>query len=129
MTGNGRPAEAAVRTLDESEVSVPRLTPLERYLLSKVPAGQEIPLYGSPEFDACDDVTLRAASVIRAAAAWRDHCSPERIAADLRRQLADEDAATWARIRSTSADVCEARDWRAASLRPSFRELQERRAS
>ena len=129
MTGNGRPAEATVRTLDEPEATVPRLTPLERDLIGRVPAGQEIPLYGSPEFDATDDATLRAASAFRAAAAWRLYRSPDVVAADLRRQLAEEDEATWRRIRSVSADVCEARDWRAASLRPSFRELQERRAS
>ena len=100
-------------------------------IISEARAAGPLARYGTPAFHA-DVRTCPAralASVLVFAEAWRDHCSPERVAEDMRRQLADEDAATWQRIRSTSADVCEARDWRVASLRPSFRELQERRAS
>lgn len=106
-----------------------QLTPLERQLLSKVPPGAEVPLYGSPEFDACDDVTIRAASVVRAAAAWRLHCSPEQVADDLLEQMAEQEREIQRRVREASWDVAGAADWVALAARPSFAELQRRRAS
>lgn len=104
------------------------LTPLARRLLGRVPAGQPIPAYGSPDWDALPDQDpRRAASIIRAAEAWRDHLSPERVAEDLRRQLADEDQAVRRRIRETSWDVAAAADWEQLSRTPTFAELCDRR--
>lgn len=105
------------------------LTPLERALLAKVPPGATVPLYGSPEFDASDDVVVRAASVIRAAAAWRDHCSPAQVALDLLEELERQERELARRVREGSWDVAGQRDWVAAAGSPSFVELQQRRAS
>jgi hypothetical protein len=106
------------------------LTALARHLLARVPAGVVTPRYGSSEWDELPDQDpRRAASIVIAAEAWRDHCSPSRVAEDMRRQLAEEDTAAWRRIREASWDVSAARDWRALSQQATFAELQQRRAS
>jgi len=111
-------------------VSGEHLTPLARRILSRVPTGTTVPRYGSTEWDDLPDQDpCRAAAVMIAAEAWREHCSPAQVALDLCRQLAEENAAVWRRMRETSWDVSAADDWAAASRRPTYAELQERRAS
>lgn len=103
-----------------------RLTPLARSVLAR--AARPIPRYGSPEWDALPDGDLRrVAAVLVAAECWRDHCSPERVAADVAAQLEADDRLVHARLRATSEDV-------RAGLPPGWvdslthRELLERRA-
>jgi len=106
------------------------VTPLARHLLGRVPVGADIPSYGSWAWSVLPDQDpRRAASVIVAAECWRDHRSPQRVAADLRRQLAEEDAAVWRRIRETSWDVSAAADWDEQSRKLPYAELEARRAS
>jgi len=52
---------------------------------------------------------------------------PDVIEEDLRRQLAEEDAAVLRRIREASYDVAAAADWAAVASRPTHAELTERR--
>jgi len=67
-----------------------------------------VPPYGSPKWDAlADDEPAKYAALVRGAEAWRQHCSPEQVAADLRRELADVDRQTHERLRATSNDVSE----------------------
>lgn len=99
-------------------------------------AGRPIPRFGSPEWHALprhDD--RREAAVWIAAEMWRDHCSPERIAEELRRELAFlrrlVDQEILRAHRQTSADVRHALratlgpDWWKA---PSYAELQRRQS-
>lgn len=104
------------------------LTPLARHLLSRVPAGVDVPRYGSTEWDELDEQDpRRAAAVITAAEAWRRHCSPEQVAEDLRQQLVDEEEAVWRRIRELSWDLSASGDWEAIARRPTYAELCDRR--
>lgn len=85
-----------------------------------------IPQYGSAEWAALParDPRLWAAA-IAAAEAWRDYCSPERIALDL---AAEQDAFT-RRMKAASVDVSMAADWAAIASQPTHAELVRRRAS
>lgn len=65
-------------------------TALTRDVLAR--AGRPIPRFGSPEWDALPEQDLRrVAAVLIAAEAWRDHCSPDRVAEDLEDQLDADD--------------------------------------
>lgn len=130
---DGRPRHRTGPNVDTTTAILeqePDITPLARHLLRRVPAGADIPSYGSWAWSILPDQDpRRAASVIVAAECWRDHRSPQRVAVDLRGQLAEEDAAVWRRIRETSWDVSAAADWGRASSRPTWAELESRRAS
>ncbi|MDQ1626408.1 MAG: hypothetical protein QOI54_152 [Actinomycetota bacterium] len=90
----------------------------------------DLPRYGSRQWEALQPGDQRRwAAVIVAAEAWRDHCSPERVAGDLRQQMADEDAALYRRVREASWDVAGARDWAALAKSPTHAELVARRSS
>jgi hypothetical protein len=69
----------------------------------------------------------RNAAVYLAAECWRDHCSVERVAADLLVDLAATEACILRRMKYGSWDISAAADWRAEAGRPSFAELQHRR--
>lgn len=115
-------------TADDATPHALPLTPLARSVLARVAAGLAVPTYGSADFDSlADQDPRRAAAVIIAAECWRDHCSPGRVAADLRRQLLEEEAAVWRRIRETSWDVSASTDWVAQSRRLTWDELCDRR--
>jgi len=130
---DGRPRHRTGPNVDTTTTPIVEqhsdITPLARHLLGRVPAGADIPSYGSWAWSVLPDQDpRRAASVIVAAECWRDHGSPQRVAVDLRRQLAEEDAAVWRRIRESSWDVSAAADWCAASSRRTWAELEARRA-
>jgi len=136
MPGNddGRPRHRTGPNVDMTTTPIveqePDITPLARHLLGRVPAGADIPSYGSWAWSVLPDQDpRRAASVIVAAECWRDHRSPQRVAVDLRLQLAEEDAAVWRRIRETSWDVSVAADWVALAASPTYAELRKRRAA
>lgn len=100
------------------------LTPLERHLLDRVPAGQIVPAYDSPAFhDLPAQDPRRAASIITAARFWRLHHDPDVIAAELRFELAQDSLA----FRQASWDVSAAADWAAIARSPAYAELCDRR--
>lgn len=106
------------------------ITPLARLLIGRVADRFVIPIqrYGSPEYDALSDQDpRRAASVVVAAEAWRDHCSPERVAEDLLAEMAYVDLEIARRVRESSWDVADAVDWAAVFRRPTFADLCDRR--
>lgn len=81
-----------------------KVTALAADILAR--AARPIPRYGSTEWMGLPENDLRrVASVIVAAEAWRDHCSPETVAFDLMGQVREENALVLARIRETSEDV------------------------
>ena len=82
------------------------LTPLARQLIGRLPHGAQIPHYGSTTWNMlADQDPRRAAAIMVAAEAWRDHCSPERVAADLLAEMAERDDDIARRLRETSWDV------------------------
>lgn len=84
----------------------PTITPLARLLLSRVPPGQACPRYGTAEWDALPEQDpRRAAPIMRAAEAWRRHCSPAQVAADLLAEMVGRDDDLNRRLRETSWDV------------------------
>jgi hypothetical protein len=84
----------------------------------------EIPVYGSPEWEALPPADPRKfAAVVRAAECWRLDGEPDAV----RRRLADDDLLVRARVRLASYDVADATDWTDAAGRPSWAELQRRR--
>lgn len=88
------------------------MTPEARRILDRVPTGSTLPRYGSPLWDALPDHDpRRAAAVMIAAECWRDHCSPERVAEDLRIEMQDRDDELRRRARAASDDVWNSRDW------------------
>ena len=104
------------------------LTPLARYILDRTPG--PVPRYGSPEWAALPEHDLRrVAAVVLAAECWRDHCSPERIAADLTAAMVEQECEIRRRVRESSWDVADGRDWAALSRVPTHAELVQRRAS
>ena len=87
-----------------------------------------LPLYGSADWAALrENDPRRVAAAVAAAEAWREYTSTERVAADLRRQLDDEDMAVLARLRQASWDVSASRDWVVEAARPTYDELRRRR--
>jgi hypothetical protein len=104
------------------------ITPLAARLIGRVADRGTIPKYGSSEWDALPDQDpRRAAAVVVAAEAWRDHCSPERVAADMLAEMVHVDLEIARRVREASWDVSAARDWAALAQSPTFAELCERR--
>ncbi len=82
------------------------MTPLARLLIDRVADRSSTPRYGSPAWDALPDQDpRRAASITVAAEAWRRHCSPEQVAADLLAEMAHSDLDMARRIRETAWDV------------------------
>jgi hypothetical protein len=69
------------------------------------------------------------ASLLRAALVQLRSKQADVIEADLRRDLAADDLLVLARVRLASYDVSDACDWQAASRRPTWAELERRRAS
>ena len=105
-----------------------RLTPLARRILSRVPAGTTVPRYGSGEWDDLPDQDpSRAAAVIIAAEAWRDHLSPGQVAMDVLSDIIAAELELQRRVREASWDVCGALDWSALAASPTYAQLQERR--
>jgi hypothetical protein len=92
--------------------------------------GEPVPRYGHPGWRALPwrDRRKWAAALI-AAECWRDHCSAERVAADLRASMAAEDRAVLSRLRRTSAEVREALNASSSGWArgPSHAELVRRR--
>lgn len=87
-----------------------------------------VPLYGSAEWQAlAEDDPRWMAAVARAAEASRDHRSLERVEADLREALAQENASIRARMREASWDVSRARDWSRVASEPTREEILARR--
>lgn len=121
----------ASRNVDPALPGAPALpmTGLARRILNRCP--RPLPRYGSDEWAALPKDDLRRfGSVLLAAECWRDHCSPQRIAADLIEGFRSEDRAVLARLRGASADV---RNALAETLpgwvgSPSHAELARRRA-
>lgn len=104
------------------------LTPLARHILSRVADRRSIPRYGSDEWNALPDQDpRRAAAVIVAAEAWRDHCSPAQVALDLLGDLVEADRELMRRVREASWDVVGTRNWLAVAQSPTYAELQQRR--
>lgn len=96
-------------------------------LLNRAPADQ-IPLYGSPSFDALpDDDPRKVASCVRAAEAWRRDGQPDAIGQRLIEEIEHNDRYTAWRIRMMSNEMSAALDWVAESYKPSWAELQARR--
>jgi hypothetical protein len=114
----------------DTDLQPPELTPLARLLIGRVPPGQGCPRYGTDEWHALPDQDpRRAAAVMRAAEAWRRHCSPWQVAQDMRDSLAEiRDVIAYTFVQ-TSHDVAEAEaaDWDAIFDRPTFAELCDRR--
>lgn len=105
------------------------LTPLARQLIARAGDRASIPRYGSPEWNALPDQDpRRAAAILIAAEAWRDHCSPERVAQDMRDSLAEIRDVIDQTLVETSHDVAMAADWAHIFERPTHAELQRRRA-
>jgi hypothetical protein len=104
------------------------ITPLARQLIARAGDRSSIPRYGSPEWDALPDQDpRRAAAILIAAEAWRDHCSPVRVAEDMRDSLTEISDVIAHMFVGTSHDVAQAVDWEAIFSRPTFAELCERR--
>lgn len=96
-------------------------------LLARGVAAGDVPRYGSADWCALSDGPAKIASAVRAAEAWYDHCSPERVAGDLRAELAERSADALVRIRQVSWDVSAVCDWSAVAKRPTHTELVRRR--
>lgn len=95
-------------------------------LMAHGAAAGEIPLYGSPEWDALPDTDpRRVAAVARAAEAWRRGGEAEHLAVQLRMELAEDDLLFRMRLQLAERD---ARADYVASTAPSWAELQRRRA-
>lgn len=104
------------------------LTPFARRLLARVADRSSIPRYGTPEWAALPQTDPRhAAAVVIAAEAWRDHCSPERIAEDMSREMQERRDAIAAACLESSWDVGQAADWEQLFRRPTYADLCERR--
>lgn len=83
-----------------------RATPLARDVFRRVGDLTAVPTYGSPAWDDLDDGDLRrVAAVLRAAEAWRRHCHPDTVAAELRDLLEAENEAARQRLSRAAADV------------------------
>lgn len=107
------------------------LTSLACRLIGRVEDRASIPSYGSPEWDALPDQDpRRAAAVMIAAEAWRDHCSPAQVALDLLAEMARVDEEVARRVKEASWDVCgDGARWEALAASPTHAELQQRRAN
>jgi hypothetical protein len=87
-----------------------------------------LPLYRSPEFDALDpDDPRRWQSTVRAADAWFSEGQPDVIRERLLADIAFNDGFTAHRLRMVSNDLSAAQDWRAASHRRMWAELERLR--
>jgi hypothetical protein len=87
-----------------------------------------LPAYGSTEWLALDPSDpRRLAALVVAAECWQHAGRVEVMAEQLRDDLALTDQLVVERVRRTSWDVAGARDWHAASRRPTHAELVERR--
>lgn len=102
------------------------MIPWARRLIDK--AAGDIPIYGSPEWDALDDTDPRkVAACVRAAEAWRQDGEPDAIRAQVLDDLAQIERYFAYRMRQASKDLRDGHDWAAASRRVSWAELQRRR--
>ena len=103
-------------------------TPLD-WAAERIRAARELgplPLYGSDQWAALAARDPRRwGAVIRAAEAWRDYCSPERIKLDLQ---AEENEFV-RRTKAASVDVSLATDWAALASEPTYAELVRRRSA
>ena len=89
-----------------------------------------LPLYASAAwFALAEDDPRRWASVIRAAACWRNESRLDVIAERVDAELARVDALALERVREASHDISEATDWAAVAASPAHDELTQRRAS
>jgi len=119
----------AVTGTDAARLTAAPVRPMRHSVRPESPRSGDFgdPRYGGWAWSVLPDQDpRRAAGVIIAAECWRSHCSPAQLAEDLRRQLAEENAAVVRRVRETSWDVQAARSWEPS---PSYAELQRRRAS
>lgn len=90
----------------------------------------DVPRYGDQAWQSLPPSDPRfAAAVAVAAECWRDHCSHERVAADLMAAMVEQEDELRRRVREASWDVCTARDWAAYASTPTHAQLVERRAS
>jgi hypothetical protein len=88
----------------------PELTPLARLLIGRVPDRRSIPRYASEAWAALPDQDARrAASIMVAASAWVQHCSPWQVAQDLAAEMRERDLELARRVREASWDI--SRDW------------------
>lgn len=114
---------------DVESDAVPSITPLARQLIARAGDRSSIPRYGSTDWDVLPDQDpRRAAAILIAAEAWRDHCSPERVAADMRDSLAEIRDVIDQTLVETSHDVAMAADWARIFNQPTHAELVRRRA-
>jgi hypothetical protein len=104
------------------------LTPLAHRLITRAGDRHAIPRYGSEAWDALPDQDpRRAAAILIAAEAWRDHLTPERIAQDLTDEIHAQNHLAARLLVETSHDVYQAADWENIFNRPTHAELQRRR--
>lgn len=130
ITPDDQPGNRISRNVVPARPGAPALpmTGLARRILDRCP--RPLPKYGSDEWVALPKDDLRRfGAVLLAAECWRDHCSPQRIAADLIEGFRSEDRAVHRRLRATSRDVAIALDntlpgWAGS---PSHAELARRR--
>ena len=100
-----------------------------RWLRNLDPEGS-CPRFGSPEWLRLPPTDRRrTAAVVRAAEAWRRHCSREQVTLDLIEQLQREDDSIRRRVREASWQVAGALDWGRLADTPTHDELRERRAA
>ena len=102
----------------------------EQRIGSVVATFGSLPLYASAAwFALADDDPRRWASVIRAAACWRNESRLDVIAERIDAELARVDALALELVREASHDVSGALDWNTLAAEPTHAELTTRRAS
>ena len=116
---------------EQGAASADLLTPWERQRVASVEATLgSLPLYASRAWYALEPTDPRRwASVIRAAACWRDSCRLESIDERIQAELERVDQLAVERVRAASHAVAGAADWNALAAEPTHADLAQRRAS
>jgi hypothetical protein len=120
----------AVRAwLTDRAPAVPAVRAWTSRLLADFAPDGWVPALGTPAWCALNDTDPRkVAAALTPALARLVETTPAAVALRLRHELAAENRAVVNRIKAASLDLSAAQDWTHAARRPSFAELERRRA-